>query len=194
MPSPEKFRESLLIFLKDQNIIQQINFGYEDLKSNSPKKEIAEYLRRAMQIMDESLDKETNYQILDYNACCKKGSRDKSAKAFAKTNQNLSLEEKIALISTIPNMGKPVLIDNKIINTGIYWYLNGKYKCACPNFNHLKEIPNVSLTHCYCCAGHFRHHYQNMLNLRLRTKEIISSPLASNGEKPCLFSFEIEEI
>jgi hypothetical protein len=73
-----------------------------------------------------------------------------------------------------------------------HWFVDGKFKCACPNFNKLKDIPTVSSTYCLCCAGHFRYHYQNMLGVKLKTKEIVSSPLDSDGNNPCAFIFECE--
>lgn len=39
MPCPEKFRESLKEFHMEEEIIHQVNEGYEDLVSSSPKKE-----------------------------------------------------------------------------------------------------------------------------------------------------------
>lgn len=34
--------------------------------------------------------------------------------------------------------------------------------------------------------GHFKFHYEIMLNCKLATAEIVSSPLDSNGENPCV--------
>ena len=46
---------------------------------------------------------------------------------------------------------------------------------------------------CGCCAGHFMHHYQTMLGVKLHLKETVSSPLDTNGELPCSFTFVITE-
>jgi hypothetical protein len=37
------------------------------------------------------------------------------------------------------------------------------------------------------------HHYQIMLGVALRLKEINSSPLDTDGEMPCQFTFEVEQ-
>jgi hypothetical protein len=193
MPSPTKFRESLVKFGIDQELVLKINEGFEDLKDNSSKEQKAKYFSRAIKLMDEYLTFEDKYKVLDYNACCKGGTRDKTSKAFAKENKNLDLSEKIRKISQVPNMGNPVLNeDGTIATTGINWLVDGKFKCACPNFNGLKEIPMIPLSYCLCCAGHFRYHYQNMLGVKLRTKHINSSPLDSSGKKPCVFTYVIE--
>lgn len=192
MPCPEKFCESLKKFKVNASLISEISKGYETLVSSSPKKLKAEYFARAMKLLDENLDFQTRYEILDYNACCKGGSRDKVIKALAKEIKDLPLNEKIKKLWQIPNMGKPVLNDDKTIKTGIYYCVNSEYLCPCPNFNNLKNRPEVSTTYCLCCAGHFRYHYQNALGVKLKTKEIISSPLSSAGKNPCEFVFECE--
>lgn len=38
MPSPEKFKESLVKFNVSEDAISQINSGYEDIVSKTPKK------------------------------------------------------------------------------------------------------------------------------------------------------------
>jgi len=87
-------------------------------------------------------------------------------------------------------MGQPVLNDDGTIRAELHYRVDNEYKCACPNFNKLKNRPEVSSTYCLCCAGHFRYHYQNAFGIKLRTKEIRSSPLNSHGENPCVFIFE----
>jgi len=95
MPCPEKFRDTLKKFVVDPVLISEINEGYETLVSSSPKKEKAAFFARAMNILDEHLDFQKKYEILDYNACCKGGSRDKAIKMLVKEIENLPLSEKI---------------------------------------------------------------------------------------------------
>lgn len=56
MPCPEKFRESLIKFDVDASIIDQINTGFEQVVSSTPKKIKASYFKRAIDIMDEKVD------------------------------------------------------------------------------------------------------------------------------------------
>ncbi len=193
MPSVEKFKESLLIFDIDQKIIDRIYNGYETLKSSSPKNEKAAFFCRAQKILDEKADRTQLIELMDFNACCKNGTRDKASKDFAKQYSSLPLSEKIKLISGVPNMGNPELIEKNMIKTGIYWKEGDLYRCPCPNFNGLKEVPQMPLSYCLCCAGHFRYHYQNMLRIKLLTHKIVSSPLNSLGKSPCEFIFRIDE-
>lgn len=43
----------------------------------------------------------------------------------------------------------------------------------------------------FCCAGHFKYHYEIMLGVKLKTLEVLSSPLDSDGENPCIIKYEI---
>jgi hypothetical protein len=50
----------------------------------------------------------------------------------------------------------------------------------------------MPLTYCLCCAGHARRHLQKLLGVTLTTREIVSSPINSRGQRPCEFIFEME--
>lgn len=67
----------------------------------------------------------------------------------------------------------------------------GGLECPYPVFNGSGSAEPVSLTCCYCCAGHFRFHYKFALGVKLKTKAVVSSALASNRQQPCRFVYEI---
>jgi hypothetical protein len=94
-------------------------------------------------------------------------------------------------------MMSPQLNDDGTFTITMSGYQNGvhtgKTTCSCGLVKKLKQPFSVSSTYCGCCAGHFRYHYQNMLGVAVRLKDVISSPLNTNGEKPCRFLFEIEK-
>lgn len=192
MPSIGKFKESLEEFHVEESIISQINEGYEEIDSKTPKKTRAAYFKRAVDIMTEQVNAQKLQEIFEWNACCKGGAREKASKAFAKENAQLSIDEKLAKIKSVPNMGKPVRNDDGTITIhAVYYKKDGKYLCACSNFNGLKYDYSVSKNYCFCCGGHFKYHYEIMLGVKLKILEIISSPLDSNGENPCIMKFEI---
>ena len=59
-------------------------------------------------------------------------------------------------------MGMPSLnFDGTITINAFNFKVDGKYRCACPNFNRFKNV-NVSKTYCNCCSGHFKFHYEIM--------------------------------
>lgn len=192
MPCPEKFKETLVKYGVDKETIQLINNGYEDIVSKTPKKIKAAYFKRAMDILDENVSSATNRDILDHNACCKGGSREKASKLFAKENSELTFDEKLDKIKDEQYMGNPIKNDDgTIIVHAIYYKVDDTYLCPCPNFNKLKRDYPVSKTYCYCCGGHFRHHYEIMLGCKLEVIEVVSSPLNSGGKNPCVFKMRI---
>lgn len=192
MPSPEKFKRSLETFCVDENVISQIYEGYEDIVDKAPKKTRAAFFKRAVDIMTEQVEMQQLQAVFEWNACCKSGAREKVSKSFAKENGNCTIEQKLEKIKDIPYMGQPSIDEQGIITVNAVSYSNGaKYLCACPNFNGAAFDDSVSKNYCFCCAGHFRHHYEIMLGVKLKTLEIVSSPLDSNGNNPCMIRFEI---
>jgi len=160
-----------------------------------------------IQRMDELLDHDTKYRVLDACACCTKTSkaRDKQCKEYGKTMADKPLEEKVKGLGGI-NFGGITLNDDKTLTVSFCWIIDGKRYCSCGAVDVpiiasklLLQKKNLAvddrvmpLSYCYCCAGHFRYHLQNALQVKLKTKEIVSSPINSKGERPCEFIFEIE--
>lgn len=194
MPSPEKFNKTLKEFNIDSKIINQINNGYEELTDSSPKKLRAEYFKKAIDLLDESIPFEQEIELMDCNACCKGGKRLTSSKQFFKEHKDLPLAEKLQAIPSVPYMGKPELInDHQIRIAAVEYYYNDTYHCACPNYNGVKINYKVSRNYCLCCAGHFRFHYEIMLGVKLKLAQIETSPFDHDGKEPCVFLFDINE-
>ena len=194
MPCPEKFRETLIKHRIPEPLIQEIHQDFEGIVSKSQKKVKASYFKRAIDILEEQIEPERLISLLADNACCKGGAREKASKSFAKEHKGKSLEEKLALIPAVPHMGRPALNEDGSITIYAVHYSDGeKFQCACPNYNGLKRDYPVSRSYCFCCAGHFRHHYEIMLEMKLRPAEIISSPLDSEGNNPCVIRLVPEE-
>ena len=83
MPCPEKFRETLEQYHIPQEIICQINQGFEDLFSSSPKKKKTLYFKKATDILCENCDIDAVHSLYAQNACCKGGVREKASKRCA---------------------------------------------------------------------------------------------------------------
>jgi hypothetical protein len=162
-------------------IISQIPFDVEKDDGNDP-----HIIIPVIDKMDELLTKEQILAVMEQQGCCKSGKRDKDCKAFAKEHADKTLAEKVALLPTIQYMMAPQLNDDGTLT--VTW---GEGNCSCGAIKKLKQPFNVSDTYCGCCAGHFLYHYQNALGVKLKLKEIVSSPLNTNGKKPCSLTFEI---
>ncbi len=192
MPSIERFKESLSLFKIDENVIAQINEGCTDVDNKASKKVRGAYFKRAVDIMTAQVSTEKLIEVFEWNACCKGGMREKTSKAFAKENAHLSIDERLEKIKYVPNMGSPIRNEDGTItvNAVSYWR-DGQFSCACSNYNGLNVDYKISKNYCFCCAGHFKHHYEIMLGVELKTLEIISSPLDSDGKNPCIIKFAI---
>ena len=194
MPCPEKFRETLVEYGVAGEIIAEIDCGYEKIVSKSPKKAKAQFFKHALSVMESNLSLEKIRTIFEANACCKSGARLKASKEFARINAGLPLEDKLAKIAHAPymNMGKPALDENGDINVdAVHYQVGERFTCACPAISKQAIQPD-SKNYCYCCAGHFKFHYEIMLNCKLSVAEIISSPLDNNGANSCMIKLRID--
>ena len=192
MPGQDKFRASMKDHGIPEDVIGQVNAGYEEMTNKSPKIVHAEFFKRATDLFDELVPPDTANRFYEWNACCKNGSRYKASKAFYARYKDLPLKEKLEKIPDVPYMGKPVLNDDGTITIhAVSFWENGKFVCACPNFHGSGLTAPVSRTYCRCCGGHFKYHYQIMLGVKLNVLEVVSSPLDSEGKNPCVFRMEI---
>ena len=195
MPSPEKFHEILEEYRVHEEIIAMIDSGFEGLVSKTIKKTKAEFFKQALEIMEDKLGIETTRTIFEANGCCKSGARLKASKEFSRINKDLCLEDKLEKIrkASYMNMGSPVLNENgAIVINAVNYVVDGHFECACPSISRQLVQPETK-NYCYCCAGHFKFHYEIMLGCKLVTADIVSSPLNSKGNDPCVIKFVVVE-
>lgn len=148
--------------------------------------------------MDELLEPDIIYQCLDACAC---GTLKKELSGIKKIETDTLQEkiEKIPLLEDYHSGWNVVLNKDYTLTAG--WAIAEKdnYSCVCSATVNKKlkvsdlthESRTMPLTYCLCCAGHCRRHLEKLLDIQLKTKEIVSSPINSNGKKPCEFIFEI---
>lgn len=197
MPSPEKFKEILGEFKVSQEIIDEMYIGFDGIVSKTSKKIKSSFFNHALTVMNEKLPPEQVQEIIEANACCKSGARERASKAFAKEYTNLKLEEKLSIISQKPElyMGQAHLDESgDIIVTGAGIHNGIKFECVCPTISKVKRDYAIPREYCYCCGGHFKYHYEIMLGVKLKLAEIVSSPHDTDGEMPCVFRYEILQV
>lgn len=188
MPSPEKFYETLIDYDVPEDVIVRIYSGFEGVVSKTKKDVKARFFRQALQVMETELGLEKTREIFEANSCCKSGARLKKSKEFARINSSVEIEQKLAKIrrAAYMNMGSPRLDEHGDIIIDAVNYRDGdRFACACPAISRQKIQPE-SRNYCYCCAGHFKFHYEIMLDCKLMVAEILSSPLDSDGQMPCV--------
>ena len=194
MPSPEKFHETLIEFGVDQKTIEKIDYGFAGILSKMKKMTKAAFFTHALNVMESEIGIDKTREIFEANGCCKTGARLKASKEFSRINNEISLEEKLAKIRKAPymNMGSPYIDENgDLVVNAVSNFVDGKYHCACPSISKQPTQPKTK-EYCYCCGGHFKFHYEIMLDSKLVIKEIVSSPLDSEGSKPRVIKFSFD--
>jgi hypothetical protein len=190
MPDVKSIKKTMFKKGIQDEILTQIDFS--KLEGNQPKEVLA-----LIGQMDHLLTQEECISIMEEQGCNKTGKAHKMNLSFGRTHSGKSIEERIKLLddkTVHPNVPCHVNDDGTL---SVFWEIGeeGNYQCVCSCYSKLKKeqphIGNISKTFCGCCGGHIRHHYQNILGVKLRLKEIVSSPINSNSEKRCEFLFEI---
>jgi hypothetical protein len=191
MTAIQRFKGALQEYHLEKDITAQIFEGYEAISDRSPKEKKAAFFIQAIGQMEKLFNDKLCHDIRDACACSKGGWRLKAMQKIAKEYSDQGLEQKLQAIGQVTYMGNPVLNKDGTIAAGIGD--RGGFQCPCPVFNGVDLAQNISKTYCYCCAGHFRYHYQIALGKKLKTQVVVSSALDSRGEEPCRFVFEILE-
>lgn len=172
----------------DPEVIDQIMVGGENIRQTSDNAEKSGWMRGAMQRMDKLLNRDTRREVREACACCLGGQRFKLSKAIAKNHA--TLEQRIrAANETKMVFGHSVTLqeDGTIL---VAFAPEGlpQYRCSCLG----RVNAPISITYCYCCGGHVKHHLQTALGKKLEVK-VCSSALSSGGTRPCTFLFKILE-
>ena len=148
--------------------------------------------------MDKLLSREQCLSVMEEQGCCKDDKITAPFRAFGLKHADKTVDEKIKLFDELETVHKAPCHLNPDGTLSIYWGhgKDGNYQCVCSLIKKLyKERGgpvSVSSTFCGCCGGHVRNTYQYALGVKLRLKEIVSSPISSDGKKRCEFLFEIQ--
>jgi len=189
MAAIQRFKDAIRALHLDEKVTAEIMAGYETISDGSKKETRAAFFKQAVERMDALLDEETRRDLRDACACSKGGWRLKAVQKVAQEYAGKSLEEKLQALGQVTYMGNPALNPDGTITAGIGD--RGGFECPCPVFNGLGLKEPVSKTYCYCCAGHFRFHYQIALGVKMVTRAVVSSALESSSKEPCRFIYEI---
>jgi len=184
MPYPHKIKKTMIKQGIPEKIIAKFDFP-ESIN-------LADTIAFVDQ-MDKLLTKEQCLAIMEEQGCCKTGVMDVTSRAFGQKYIDKTIEEKIKLLNGADVSYRLPCRLNDDATLSVFGYEHdGGYKCGCHAIKKLPQQPiKISRTYCGCCGGLHRHSYQNLLGVTLRLKEIVSSPLSSNGEKRCEFLFEV---
>jgi hypothetical protein len=171
------------------DVTAQIMEGGEMILTSASPKKKADWMREAMRRMDQLLNAPTRHVVREDCACCLGGKRLELSKAIAKKYE--TLEDRIQAANQTPFVfGHSVerQADGKILVRFEPEEEGRSYRCVCLP----KAEEPISITYCYCCGGHIKHHLQIALgrSLELKTR---SSALSSGGKRPCSFLFTLKD-
>jgi hypothetical protein len=147
--------------------------------------------------MDKLLTYDQCLSVMEEQGCCKDEKITAPFVEFQHKYMYKTIDEKIKLFDEIKSGHKPSCHLNHNGTLSIFWdgWNREKNQCVCHVIKRLYKNKggniNVSKTFCGCCAGHVRNTFQCALGVKLHLKDIVSSPISSNGKKQCEFLFEI---
>jgi len=159
------------------------------------------YLIGVIERLEKTVEPELVHEMLDSCGCG--GGKDfhKFCVNIGKENSGKSMADKVAYVNETSSSSENVILnaDNTLTVT---WSFDGakKYNCLCPaavktgmrvSDIALSDDLVMPLTYCFCCAGSGRRHLELKLGVELKTKTILSSPINSHGEKPCIVVLEV---
>jgi len=166
---------------------QILEGGDEIVRGTTPERK-AEWMAEAMRRMDALLNERTRHAVRERCACCLGGKRLAVSRGIAKDHEGLEARIRAANEARFV-FGHSVSLTEKG-EVLVCFAPEGAphYRCVCLP----KAREPVSITYCYCCGGHVRHHLQTALGRELQVT-VLSSALASGGAEPCRFLFRIIE-
>lgn len=182
-----KLGESLGEAQVDPELIAEIMEGAEAIGQGTNPVRKADWMRAAMNRMDELLEPELRHAVREACACCLGGKRHEMVKAIDRQGGTL-LERVEAANSAKFVFGHSVTLeeDGRVL---VRFAPDDSQNNRCVCLPQAREP--ISVTYCYCCGGHIKHHLQVALGRRLEVT-VRSSSLSSGGKKPCSFLFTIK--
>ena len=170
----------------DPNTVAQIMQDAGAIHSSTSPEKKADWMRDAMLRMDYLLEPGTRQAVREACACCLGGKRLEISKGIAKNHA--TLEERIEAANRARFVfGHSVHQeeDGRIV-VNFFPEDQTTFRCVCMP----KAKEPISITYCYCCGGHVKHHLQTALGEQLKL-EVRSSALSSGGTQGCSFIFDM---
>lgn len=189
MPNIKKIKQTMLEQGIPEQLIKQICLTAS--ADNKPMENLLAFIDQ----MEKSLSREQCLSIMQEQGCHKTERVSAPFRAFGQTHVNASIAGKISLLSSLDTIYHYQCRLNSDSSLSVYWGYGekGNYRCLCTAVNKLSEPLLIPLIYCGCCGGHVRYNLQYAFGVKLRLIDIVSSPISSNLENLCEFTFEIVE-
>lgn len=171
-----------------EEVMARILAGGESISKTAKPEKKAEWLSGAMDRMDALLDDQTRHKVREDCACCLAGKRLEVSKGIGKNYDTLEDRLRAANEARFVFGHSVTMQDDGHVLVSFAPDELENHRCVCLP----KAKSPVSITYCYCCGGHVKHHLQNALGRKL-SLQVRSSALESDGKRPCTFLFTIED-
>lgn len=171
-----------------EEVCDRVLEGGHELTEHSPPAVRAAWMAGAMARMDGLLDEPTRRSVRERCSCCLGGKRGEISRQIGRDGG--SLEDRVAAANRAKLVfGHAVSLqpDGRI---QVRFMPDGmeRYRCPCQP----GATEPMSITYCFCCGGHVKHHLQRALGRSLEIT-VQSSALASGGAQPCRFLARLVE-
>ena len=189
MPNVKSIKKTMTEKLQTEIVSK---FDFPKSQGNQP-----EEILSLIDQMDKYLTKEQCMFIMEEQGCCKSGQGAEAHREFGLKYKDKTIKERIDLFDDLNTNHKAPCRLNDDGTISVYWGFgeDGNFKCVCRLISRfLKNNPdpvNISKTFCACCGGHIRNNYQNSLGVKLRLKDVVSSPISSNGKNHCELLYDV---
>jgi hypothetical protein len=164
--------------------------GCGKITDKSSKKEFAEWAKCAMEKLDELVDEETRFKIMESCGCnCIEVNKRVVEKAKARRRKHRSIDEFLEAEQKNPMRGTRLVREGKVL----YQYYTPKsftrpLRCYCGVMRGLSPNETVSLTYCHCSKGFVQKLWESVLERSLGV-EVLQS--AISGAEECKFAIHI---
>ena len=180
--------ESLRKANVDPRVIDAIMRDGETIRPGSTTARKADWMRAAMERMDQLLEEDVRRKVRQDCACCLGGKRLELSKAIARRGGSLSERVRAANETKFVFGHSVTLEEDGRILVRFAPDETADNRCVCLP----AACEPISATYCYCCGGHVRRHLSIALSRELDV-EVRSSSLSSGKKKPCSFWFTVRE-
>ncbi len=170
-------------------VSEEILAGGELIGKGDKSEKKAEWVCGAMDRMDALLDESTRHAVREACACCLGGKRGEISRKIGRSSETLEDAVKAANEARFVFGHSVSLEDDGSITVRFEEEGKESYRCVC--LPKASKEP-VSITYCYCCGGHVKHHLQNALRQKLACT-VLSTALSSGGKTACSFSFTTQD-
>jgi len=173
-----------------ETISKKVMEGSEKITASSGKKEVAEWVKGAMDRLDKLVDEKTRIQVMEncgYN--CALVNKRMIEKAKARRKKYKTTGEFLEAEQRNPMKGTKLLREGNILYQSYTPQLFTKLmRCYCSLLRGLPADEKISLTYCHCSKGFVKKFWENVLEKPVKV-ELIQSVVS--GAPECKFAIHM---